>query len=320
MLGNMKFDLPATPAMDYFSSEDMPLLGDFLRRNMSDQKRFAHLHHGHTDHFDVAEFPDTPMLPDCSDDEFSDFIESPGSEVPPTMDAQDQTEVQHASEGTLRDLPTAEYIQHVAIIVLVQLLIPIPFMLPMGLNFTKRALKVFLPGFALSILGHSLIHILNQPTDVPLLSHVHNSIADPSFILSALYAQLKIGILGGFVVGAVMSHVLNFCILAHTVCRLVRGLEPQPTAMRRAMDASKMFQFLQTLALDLVTGAAMLSAGAAARDWFYGAQFGVSGLPTDKWHAAAIGIIGTLAVHAYMATYGQAARVHRAVPLSKKLD
>jgi len=320
-MGNMRFEIPATPAMDYFSSEDAPLLGDFIRRTIGDSKHYPHLHHGHSEsRFDVADFPDTPLLPECSDDEFSDFVESPGSEGPPSLDGNADAEDASApaSEVKLADLPTLEYVQHVTIIVLVQLVIPIPFMLPMGLNFAKRAFKLLLPGFALAVLGHSLAYIAQKPTNTAMYDHLRYTLVDPTVSIPALYAHLKISIIGGLVVGAIMSHVLNLCILLHTVCRLSRGLEPQPTAMRRAMDASKAFQFLQRLVLDLVTGIAMLPAGTAMRDWFYGVQgMGVSGLPTDGWHAAATGILGVLAVQLYAAT--RMSMQHR-VPLSKKGD
>ncbi|KAI0689113.1 hypothetical protein BC835DRAFT_1308495 [Cytidiella melzeri] len=306
--------------MDIMSSEDMPLLGDFLSRTIGgDLKKYPRLHHGQSEsQFEVGDFPETPLLPDCSDDDFSDFVDSPGSEAPPSLYSEEQS--QEDSEIKLSDLSLAEYIQHIAIIVLVQLLIPIPFMLPMGFNFAKRAVKVFVPGFALAIMGHSLVHLLNKPTGMAPFQHLHNSLADPTVILSALYAQLKIGILGGFVVGAVTSHVLNFCILAHTICRLVRGLEPQPKAMRRAMDASKTFQFLQRFMLDLVTGVAMLPAGAAVRDWFYGGQFGVSGLPMDSWHAAATGVVGTVVVQLYIATRPPNLQSRYPASPSKKYD
>ncbi len=307
--------------MDYFSSEDAPLLGDFLSRAMSgDSKGLPRLHHGQNEsHFEIGEFPETPLLQDCSDDEFSDFVESPGSEVPPTLES-NEAQAEESSEAKLKDLPIAEYIQHVAIIVLVQLLIPIPFMLPMGYNFAKRSLKVFLPGFAIGIIGHSLIHLLNKPADVVPFDHLHNSLVGPAVFLPALYAQLKIGILGGFVVGAVMSHVLNLCILGHTLCRLSRGLEPQPKAMRHAMDASRVFRFFQRFVLDLISGVAMLPVGAAVRDWFYGKQFGVTGLPVDNWHAAAIGVVGTLAVQLYIATRPSNVQTPRLVSSSKKFD
>ncbi|KAI0086307.1 hypothetical protein BDY19DRAFT_353905 [Irpex rosettiformis] len=318
---NMRIEFPPTPAMNYFSSEDAPLLGDFLNRTMSgDTKGLPRLHHGHVEtHFDVGEFPDTPLLQDCSDDEFSDFVESPGSEVPPTLETTESS-AEEIPDAKLKDLPTSEYIQHVAIIILVQLLIPIPFMLPMGCNFTKRSLKVFLPGFALGILGHALIRFLNKPTEIAPFDHLHDSLANPAVFLPALYAQFKVAILGGFVTGAVMSHVLNLCILGHTLCRLSRGLEPQPKAMRRAMDASKVFQFLQRFVLDLVTGVAMLPVGAAVRDWFYGKQFGVAGLPGDSWHSAATGVLGTIAVQLYLATHPSTVQAPRPVSPSRKHD
>lgn len=300
--------------MDYFSSEDMPLLGDFLSRAIGDTKGYPRLHHGQSEgRFEVADFPETPLLPECSDDEFSDFVESPGSEVPPVLDT--ETPSLDSSEAKLTDLPTAEYIQHVAIIVLVQLLIPIPFMLPMGINFARRAIKVFLPGFVLGIAGHTLFHLFIRLADVAPIHHLQ-SLADPHLVLSAFYAQLKIGIVGGFVVGAILSHVLNFCILAHTICRLVRGLEPQPKAMRRAMDSSRVFQFLQRLFLDLITGAAMFPVGAAVRDWFYGAQV----THTGGWHTAASGAIGALAVQLYIATRPAPVPTIRPFSASKKYD
>ena len=307
--------------MDYFSSEDAPLLGDFLSRAMSgDAKGLPRLHHNHADNqFEIGDFPETPLLQDCSDDDFSDFVESPGSEVPPTLQSTEES-VEDSTGTKLRDLPTAEYLQHVAIIVLVQLLIPIPFMLPMGYNFAKRSLKVFLPGFVLGALGHSLFHLLTKPSDIAPFDHLQDSLANPALFFSTLYAQLKIGILGGFVTGAIMSHVLNLCILGHTLCRLSRGLEPQPTAMRRAMDTSKVFRFLQRFVLDMITGIAMLPFGAAVRDWFYGKQFGVIGLPEDGWHAAAIGILGTLAVQLYLATRPAIAQTRRAMSASRKHD
>lgn len=279
--------------MEYFSSEDAPLLGDFIRKTIGDPHRFSHLHHEQSN-FIVANFPDTPTLLDCSDDEFSDFVESPASEVPP--DYKPPAESRDSASQKLADLPTLEYIQHVAIILIIQLLIPVPFMLPMGINFIKRSLKVFLPGFVLGIIGHVLFLPFDKSAE---FSTLHHSLVDPSTVFRALFAQVKIGIIGGFLVGAVMSHVLNMCILIHTICRLARGLEPQPTAMRRTMDSSRIFQAIRGFVLDLIAGIAMLPAGCSLRP-SYCDRLTRSGLVMDYRHSIMIGILGTTAVHVYI--------------------
>lgn len=279
--------------MDYFSSEDAPLLGDFVRRSISDPHRFSHIHH-EPPQFEVADFPDTPLLQDYSDDEFSDFIESPASEVPPNHKVVEED----SSTAKLADLPTLEYIQHVAIIIVVQLLIPIPFMIPMGFNFAKRSLKVFLPGFALGTLAHTLILLFSKAPETTYYDHFHHTPVDPSIFIPALFEQIKLGIIGGFLTGAVMSHVLNFAILTHTIGRLARGLDPEPTAMRRAMDSSKTFQGLRNLILDLLAGMAMLPAGCSARRSFCQSLIN-AGLLAGPKHSIMIGILGTAAIRLY---------------------
>ncbi|KAF7791297.1 hypothetical protein EIP86_002311 [Pleurotus ostreatoroseus] len=293
--------------MDYFTCEDVPLLDDF-------HKDVGEVHHieiidVHKDlhgHFVVDDFPDTPLLtPAASDDDFSDFIASPVSEEPPTLKAKiaaAEALAETAAAEAGPEILSMEYLQHAAIIVLVQLLIPIPFMLPMGFNFTKRALKVFGVGFAVGLVGHVLMNVLQTLPSVRLsdpstLLLLTEKIPSLDTVLPAFLAQFKMTAIGGFAVGAVMAYVLNFFILGHTICRLARGLEPEPSAMRRAMDASKTFQTIQRFTLDLVTGVSMMPMGLVVRSWWFrllGLTAAQSVIP--YWHAALLGVTGTLAV------------------------
>lgn len=281
--------------MEYFSAEDVPLLSEYPQNH-----HHLDVHHGD---FDVAAFPDTPLLPDVTevhDDDFSDFVQSPTSEIPPSRKIADGDI--DASEKKLSELLTVEYIQHVAIIILVQLLIPIPFMVPMSINFVKRALRVFLPGFAIGLVGHGIVNFLfalpsARPLSPDSFHHISQHLPASSAFLPALFTQLKIAALGGIVVGAVMAHVLNFFILGHTVCRLARGLEPEPTAMRRAMDASKTFQRAQRVVLDLITALAVFPAGIAARQWLFSLWGGSpSAVGIAVWHSEVIGVAGVAAI------------------------
>lgn len=287
------------PPLEYFSSEDAPLLSDYPETVHLD---VHHSHHGAD--FEVATFPATPLLPDVTgvhDDDFSDFVQSPTSETPPKLRGTQEDKM--LSETKLTDMFALEYIQHIAIIILVQLFIPIPFMVPMGINFVKRALKVFLPGFAIGLLGHAFVNLLCALPNAKLLEppsvhHLAKHLPDASIFLPTLFSQLKVVMLGDVVVGAVMAHVLNFFILGYTICRLIRRLEPDPTVMRRAMDSSKIYQRAQPVMLDLITAVFMIPAGQAARARLF-AFWGPSPSNTDiiTWHSALVGVMGVAAVH-----------------------
>lgn len=291
---------PPIPPVDYFSSEDAPLLSEYP--HLHPRSDFHHdSHHGD---FDVAVFPETPLLPSISeahDDDFSDFVQTSLSEIPPNPKSKDQET--SSIEPKLSELPSLEYIAHVAVVILVQLLIPIPFMLPMAINFAKRALKVLLPGFMIGLLANSVLAYTSsvpdpRPVGLKFFLAVAQFLPSPSTIPPALFAQAKIAVLGGIVVGAIMAHVLNFVILGHTLCRLVRDLDPEPSAMRRTMDASKTFQVAQRVGLDLLTAVCMMPAGLAARNWC-GAIFGVSSspLPIDTQYSVICGVAGVVGVH-----------------------
>ena len=257
------------PPVNYFSSEDAPLLSDYPRQHSSLDVHYD----SHATDFDVAVFPETPLLPDVTDthdDNFSDFVSSPTSEFPPTQYHKGHGDASTVAE--LSDTTTLEYIQHVAIIIIVQLFIPIPFMIPMGINFAKRALRVLLLGSAAGFVGHSLFNIaLALPTarllDMTFLPIFRQHLPSAFTFLPAFLGQMKIAILGGVVVGAIMAHVLNIFILGHTICRLARGLDADPTAMRRAMDSSKSFQLGKRFVLDTLTAIFMVPAGVAAQGW-----------------------------------------------------
>ncbi|THH01704.1 hypothetical protein EW026_g1037 [Hermanssonia centrifuga] len=265
--------------MDYFSSEDAPLLNEFHRD------------------FEVAIFPETPLLPACEDDDFSDFVQSPTSEVPP--ESKSKATAKDISTVPFSELPMLDYIQEVAVVLIVQFIIPIPFMLPMGIAFTKRALKLFFVGFAVGLAGHASIQFMHaipsaRPFDSSSLLHLSHSLPDSKFFVPAFFTQLKICALGGFAVGAGMSHVLNLVILGHTICRLCRGLEPEPTAMRRSMDSSKTFRCGQRIILDLLTGMCMMPMGLLLRNWYYGLWAAKpADLAIDAWHSALVGVVGT---------------------------
>ena len=93
------------------------------------------------------------------------------------------------------------------------------------------------------------------------------------------------------------NHILNIFIIGHTICRLSRGLEPDPSTMRRAMDSSKTFRFIQRLTLDVTTGVFAIPVGLAVRSWWCGLWgFAATELPISSWHAAMVGGAGVLAV------------------------
>lgn len=301
----MQLPAPLNP-IEFYTSEDAPLLSDtdlvhphFYLHNDE------HLHMDQHSDFEVAPFPTTPMLPsieEARDDDFSDFVESPASEVPPEVKIK-STE-QDVSSRDLADLFSLEWIQHVAIIIAVQLLIPIPFMVPMGINFMKRALKVFAPGFVVGLVGHTIYNAAHAtPTEQHSPLHLLQSLPAPSSFIPAFFTQLKVGALGGIVIGAIIAHVLNLVILGHTICRLVRRLEPEPSLMRRAMDSSKTFQRTRRVVLDLITGLGMMPAGVVGRRVCYGIV-GKTVVPVDinLWHAAATGLVGAIAVQLFILT------------------
>ena len=283
------------PPIEYFSSEDAPLLSDYPHN--------VHLdvyHYPHNGDFDVATFPETPILPEAThahDDDFSDFVQSPTSELPPKLKGKEERLVSPTSR--LTDMYTLSYIRHVAIILLVQLLIPIPFMIPLGINFMKRSVKVFLPGFAVGLVGHSIVNLMfalphTRPLDPSSTHHLPHQLPDSSDVVSVLWSQLKVTMLGGAVVGAIMANLINFALLGHIVYSLARRVEPDPAAMRRAMDASMAYQRAQPVLLDLLTALAMAPAGLAARHRLFGTPLVNK---SSAWHLTLVGVVGVAAVH-----------------------
>ncbi|KAJ3555133.1 hypothetical protein NM688_g2745 [Phlebia brevispora] len=285
--------------MDYFTCENSPLLSDCSK----DTGEFHHIeiidvHKDVLGNFEVAEFPETPLLtPASSDEEFSEFIQSPTSEEPPALKAKVAANKTTAEQITVESTPplySMEYPQHVAIILFVQILIPIPFMLPMGFSFAKHALKLFVTGFAVGIVGHGLFNALQT---IPLVgpfgprpvAHLAQSAFSIDGILPLFFIQLKLSAMGGAAVGALMAHVLNFFFIGHSVCRLARGLDPEPSAMR-AMGSSPTFQRLQQLSLDLATGIFMMPTGLVLRGWWLN-LWGSLATPVaiPRWHAALLG-------------------------------
>ena len=128
-------------------------------------------------------------------------------------------------------------------------------MIPMSINFTKRAVKLFFLGSIIGIAGHTALNIAHaiptaQPVSPSSFAHVYRQLPSLETLIPALWMQFKLVALGGLVIGAATAHVLNVFILGHTICRLSRGLEPEPVAMRRAMDSSRGFRFVQRVALD----------------------------------------------------------------------
>ena len=286
------------PPVEYFSSEDAPLLCDYPQLH-------AHLDTHHGD-FEVANFPKTPVLPQVirtHDDSFPELVSSSTSEVPPAQKAK-EVEEEVPVDKPLAELPTLEYILNVTVILFVQLFIPIPSMFPMGLNFARRAVLILLPGFAIGLLGHSAVNLARAlPNAGPLgpgsLHHLARHLRTPSLSTPALLAHLKIAVLGGALVGAVLAHVLNLFILGHTVCRLARGLEPDPVATRASMDASRAFQRAKRVLLDLATALSMVPAGLAAQRW----GCAVLGFPPPAadiaaWHTVAVALAGVGVLHA----------------------
>ncbi|KIP09282.1 hypothetical protein PHLGIDRAFT_339567 [Phlebiopsis gigantea 11061_1 CR5-6] len=292
----MKVEMPhPIPPIEYFSSEDAPLLSEYPQN--------AHLdvyHYPHNGDFDVATFPETPLLPEAAhghDDDFSDFVQSPTSELPPKLKGKAEPITSSTRKPT--DMYTLSYIRHVAIILLVQLLIPIPFMIPLGINFMKRSVKVFIPGFAVGLVGHSLMNLMfalpsARPLDPSSTHRLPHHLSDSTDVVSTLWAQLKITMLGGAVVGAFMANVINFALLGHIIYSLVRKVEPDPSAMRRAMDASMAYQRAQPVLLDLLTALAMAPAGLAARHRLFGTPLVNK---SSAWHLTLVGVVGVMAVH-----------------------
>jgi hypothetical protein len=287
------------PPVEHFSSEDALLLNEYPQLHSQ-----LDVHPDQSD-FEVTAFPKMPPLSnigDVDDGEFSDFVQSLKSEIQSTSSCKHQ---QDSATMNLSDLPTLEYIAHVAVIILVQLFIPIPFMIPMAINFAKRALKILLPGFAVRLLGQSIANLVlalayTRPFDQTSFHHLAQHLPSSSVFLPVLYGEVKMAALGGLIVGAVMAHVLNLIILGHTFCRLFRGLEPDSIAIRRAVDSSKTFQVARQIVLDLLTALFMIPAGLTARSWC-SARLGltIAHPPTDGLYTVGVGILGIFGRHVF---------------------
>ncbi|GJE86987.1 hypothetical protein PsYK624_030700 [Phanerochaete sordida] len=283
----MRIDMPhPLPPLQCSSWGEPPLLSDCPA---------LYAYTGHYD-FEVRAIPKTPVLPEVkpvtgyklvhngSDSAVSASVDTEGE-----VFEEDEAE---ADDTPLTELPLSAYLPRAAILLLVQALILLPMILPMGRERARRAIQLVVIGWAVHVAA-AFIHAWQDVTPPSQLALGLRLPGVPSPIsVTPVLAPLCIAAVGGAIVGAAFALAINALVVAHTAYSLARRREPDATLLLASLQSSH--KRAKRALLDVVIAFTMVPAGLAAQRWTGAVP---PTLDAADWKVVKIAVSGAVALH-----------------------